>query len=231
MEGPRRRDDGLPVAHHEVAGGARLAQEVEDAAVLGQVDVEVDLGAAVVQVRRQRVPHRAVGEHCDAELQGGRLQLGPPGVAEQRPLAGARGGADGHPVDVAVDQRRGRVGGARGCGHEVEGGVGAGEGDLAAATDVQPVEVTQLELLPVDEDVTGLPDVDDTELTTLQVRLDAEHLGPRRQLEALVAGDRSPDDHPVVMRVDRVHLAGLEQVLDEEGLPQVRSVGRLHARR
>ncbi len=130
-----------------------------------------------------------------------------------------------------MHQRGGRVRGTRGGGHEVEGGVGAREGDLAAAADVQPVEVAQLELLAVHEDVPGLADVDDAELATRQVRLDTQHLGPRGQPETFVAGDRSPDDHPVVVRVDGVHLAGLEQVLDEEVLPQVRSVGCLHARR
>ena len=53
------------------------------------------------------------------------------------------------------------------------------------------------------------------------MRADAEDLGPGGQLEPLVTGDRSPDDHPVVVRVDRVHLSGLEEVLDEELLPEV----------
>ena len=192
VDGPRRRDDGLAVAHDEVAGGAGLAHEVEDPVVLVEVDVQVDLGAAVVQVRREGVPHRAVGDHGDAELEHRRLQLLAPrrsgrGCARWRPRRAER-----DRLDLGVAEQRRGVRRVRGRGDEVEGGVGAGEGDLAAAADEQAVEVVELELLAVDQDVPGLPDVDDAELAALQVGLGAEDLGPGRQLELAVPGTAPP---------------------------------------
>ena len=115
-------------------------------------------------------------------------------------------------------------------GHEVEGGLGAGEDDLAATTDEQAVEVVELELHAVDEHVAGLADVDDPQLAALEVRRRTEHV-PARELELPVTGHRATDDQSVVVGVDAVHLAGTEEVLDEEALPQVRARRRLHAGR
>ena len=162
--------------HDEVAGGAGLAHEVEDPVVLGEVDVAVDLGAAVVQVRREGVPHRAVGDDGDAELQHRGLQLLAPGVAEEAALVG---GAGEPSATGSTSLWLSSVGGVRRVGRrgdEVEGGLGAGEGDLAPAADEEAVEVVELELLAVDEDVAGAADVDDAELAALEVGLGAEHV-------------------------------------------------------
>ena len=109
VDGPRRRDDGLPVGDDQVPRGAGLAEEVEDPVVVGQVDVQVDLGTTVVQVRRHRVPHRAVGDDGDAELQPRRRQVRAPRVAVEVALAGALGGAERDRLDVGVAERDGRV--------------------------------------------------------------------------------------------------------------------------
>ena len=117
------------------------------------------------------------------------------------------GGAQRDRLDLGVAQRSGGVGGVRRRGDEVEGGVGAGEGDLAAAADVEPVEVLELELLPVDEDVAGLPDVDDAELAALEVATSTPSTSQAGSSSSLGAGNRSADDQPVVVRVDAVDLA------------------------
>jgi hypothetical protein len=59
MDRPRRRDHRFVVLHHDVALRVRLAHEVVDAVVGGEVEVEIDLTATVVQVRRHGVPHAA----------------------------------------------------------------------------------------------------------------------------------------------------------------------------
>ena len=53
----RRRDDRLPVGHHEMPGLGGLAEEVDDPGILGYVEVQVALGAAVVGMRGHGVPH------------------------------------------------------------------------------------------------------------------------------------------------------------------------------
>jgi hypothetical protein len=214
-----------------VSRGAGLAQEVEDAVVLGQVDVQVDLGTTVVQVRRHRVPHRPAGDDGDAELEPGRRQVRAPRVAVEVALAGALRGAERDRLDVGVAQCDGRVRHVGDGRDEVEGRVRAGEGDLAPTTDEQTVEMVQLELLAVDQDVAGLADVDDAELAALQVGVDPEDLGPGGEVELAASGDRATDDQAVVVGVDGMHLTGLEQVLNEEVLAQVRRVGCLHALR
>src|SRR5687768_17258197 len=59
VDRPRRRHHRLAVGDHDVALRIGLAHEVVDAVVLAEVEVEVNLGAAVVQVRRHRVPDAA----------------------------------------------------------------------------------------------------------------------------------------------------------------------------
>src|SRR5690606_17641945 len=69
VDRPWRRDHGLVVGHHDMALRLGFAHEVVDAVVLAQVEVEVDLAAAVVQVRRHGVPDAAGLEHGQAQQQ------------------------------------------------------------------------------------------------------------------------------------------------------------------
>src|SRR5690606_32390050 len=69
VDRPRRRDHRLVVAHDDVALRVGLAHEVVDAVVLAEIEVEIDLAAAVVQVRRHRVPDAARLEHGQAQQQ------------------------------------------------------------------------------------------------------------------------------------------------------------------
>ena len=59
MDRPGGADDRLLVAHDDVAGLIALAHEVHHEGILGQVEVEIDLHAAVMGVAGHGVPHGA----------------------------------------------------------------------------------------------------------------------------------------------------------------------------
>ena len=84
------------------------------------------------------------------------LELLAPGVAEEAALVGRLGEPSATGSTSGWLSSVGGVRRVRGRGDEVEGGVGAGEGDLAAPADEEAVEVVELELLAVDEDVARL---------------------------------------------------------------------------
>src|SRR5690606_27774474 len=119
VDRPRRRDHRFVVGHHDVALRVGLAHEVVDAVVLAQVEVEIDLAAAVVQVRRHGVPDAAGLEHGQAQQQlrglaGGRhdaLVDGAVGACFQR--AAVEGdGVLGRPLlrfEARMRRRRGQV--------------------------------------------------------------------------------------------------------------------------
>ena len=55
---PRRADDRLLVAHHDVPRLVGLAHQVEHHLIIIHVQIQVHLHAPLVRVRRHRVPHR-----------------------------------------------------------------------------------------------------------------------------------------------------------------------------
>src|SRR5690606_4018400 len=174
VDRPRRRDHGLVVGHHDVALRVGLAHEVVDAVVLAQVEVEVDLAAAVVQVRRHGVPDAARLEHGQAQQQlRGLAGLGHDELVDRALVAGfQRSAVERHRVldrqllrlEARVRRRRGEVELGR------VGGIVRGEGHvLAAHGHVQPVLRPQRVLGAVDGDLAGAAaDVDHAQLAALE---------------------------------------------------------------
>ncbi|MNV58183.1 hypothetical protein D3C71_1505430 [compost metagenome] len=155
----------------------RLAHEVVDAVAVAQVEVEVDLAAAVVQVRRHGVPHAARLEHGQAQQQlrglaGGRHDV----LVDGALVAGfQRAAIQCHRVlDRQLLGFKARMGRGRG---QVElrrvGGILRSEDDvLAAHRHVQAILRPQRVHGAIDGDRTGAAaDVDDAQLAALQERM------------------------------------------------------------
>ena len=66
MNRPGRGDDGLLVVHQQVAGLGRLAHHVEDDVVILEIEVEIDLHAALVRVAGHGIPVAARLQHRHA---------------------------------------------------------------------------------------------------------------------------------------------------------------------
>jgi hypothetical protein len=69
MHRPGRRDDDGLVAQYQMAQGVRLSHVMEDPFVLGQVEVQIDLRSALMNMGRHRVPHAARIENRQANAQ------------------------------------------------------------------------------------------------------------------------------------------------------------------
>ena len=228
VDGPFGRQHCLLAAHPQVARLVRLAHEVADGVLLGQLEVEVCLHATAVHVCRHGVPHRAGLEFGHAHLQLARGQhLVDNHLVDDtvvRPFERAHLHADGvRPGNLAV--RAGAV--CRG-GVEVElrrtAGVAALEGYLAvASSQVERLLVVQLEHGVARAHDARSADVEDAHLApcgeegSLQRvdSLQAEHLAHR-----LCAAD----DHAVVHGIDHIDFVGCEYSFDEEVAPYARRV-------
>src|SRR6478672_2863434 len=144
VDGPRRREHDLAIGHPQRAGFLRLAHHVKDAVGGGNVEITIDLAAAVVGVARHGVPDAA-----GLEFRKAHDELTAPNavfvdVLEDGALVALVLGTEFHAVCIgAGGLGRGVVGVGR-VADEVEnsrlGGRCAGEGNFpAAATDVEAV--------------------------------------------------------------------------------------------
>ncbi len=227
---------------HQAARVLGLAHEVHHALRalvlrwIFQVEVEIDLGAAVVQMRRHRVPDAAGLEHRQAEQQ----------------LRGAAG--RGH--DVLIDralvrrlqraplQRHGLVdrdlhrleARVRRRGNEIELRGRARRARLErhvlrAHRHVQPVTRREIECLAVEcHAASRLADVDDAELAPLEERLAGcgRRFGLVRQAQRARCGRGAADHEALVVRVVESDRIGREQAFDQVAVAQLLVAGAGH---
>ncbi len=190
MDRPARRDHCLLVGHDDVPCLLRLAHEVEDAGLRGEIEVKIDLGAAIMNMRGHRVPDAAGLEPRDPHHQlAGGADVGVD-VLPDRAEIGRCGRSEIDALRLGfADADRGMRGVGR-CRQEVEagwiGGVVRAERHLArAAAHIERVAAAESMALAGDRDRARAADVDDPEFAPVEER------GPCRSASA-----RSARDHP-----------------------------------
>src|SRR6185312_2356960 len=165
VNGPSGRDDHFAVLHDDVAGLVGRAHEMEDARVVGEVEIKVNLGAAHVGVGGHGVPDAAGGEVRDPHDQLATARALKVDVLVDGAAVAGFGGADFDRVRVLFADERGGVVGVRGIAEQVKDGrrlgVGGVEGDfLRPAADVEAVKIGELVSRAVDADFSVAADVE-----------------------------------------------------------------------
>jgi len=214
-----------------VLGGVGGAHEVNDAVGGVYVEVEVDLAAAHVGVRRHGVPVAAGGEEGEAHDELAALDaVGEDGLVDGALVAGFER-AEFEAFEVGEFDHRGGVGGVGEVAEQVKGGgvggVGAGEDDgFGAAAGVENVHLGEVVGLAVDGDGAGAAGVEDAQFAALEEGFGAE-FGLGFEGERGGGGDGGADDGALEVDVGEVELAGLKEVFEEEGFAEF---GGGHAR-
>src|SRR5690606_17679003 len=148
VHGPARGDHGLLIGDGHVPGLVGTTEEVDDARLLGEVEVEVALGTTIMRVRGHGVPHRAGMEsgHAHDDLAG--LHAALMDVLVQRAAVRGQRIAELANVPLPRGDERGRMRGMGGRGEDIEARVGRHPGGErhrgGAAPDVQAGPVGEL---------------------------------------------------------------------------------------
>jgi len=225
VDGPRRGEHGLAIAHDQVARLGGLAHEVEHGLAGRDVEVEIDLRAAQVRVRWHRVPDAAGLEAGDTHDElAGREGTGVDELA-QRALVGVRALAEPVARDRGEWNVSRRVGGVGRIAQQVVARRrrrrNGGERDLPdPAPEIEGVEVLETEFSAVGPDDAGAAEVDDAGLAALEEVGRAQGLGvaegQRDDTRADAADHRAIRFPPV-----EGDCARLEEVGEEELVAQV----------
>lgn len=188
-----------------------------DDVVAGDVEVEVDFGAAGVGVGGHGVPDGAVGEVGEAHDELAGFDAALVDVLVDFADVGGGLGAEGAGGGLVFGDVGGGVGGVGGGGDDVEFGAFAGEGDVFGThRDIEAVEIGEGEGFAVDGDDAGGADVDDAGFAALEEEVGAGlfdviefERGPPCRLDA-------EDGHAVEVGEGHGDLAGEENSLDQE---------------
>ena len=220
VDAPFGREHGLLAVHPQVARLLRLAHEVTDGLVAGQLEVEVDLHTTTMGVGGHGVPHTAHGQLCHPHLQ----------------LTGGQHLVHQHLVDVALVRHFqtahvghhgillrhlpagiGRVGGAR---IEIElggvAGIERGKAHLAVATsNVERLFVVQLKHLVAYAHATFSAHIVDAHLAACSEKGSLQRVDGL-QGQHLVHRHGASYNHTVVHRVNHLYLVGHKQPFNQE---------------
>ena len=219
MDGPGRGDHGLLVMQDHVTGFLRFAHHVEDHVLILDVEVEVDLHAALVGVARHGIPVAARGELGHAHAQLAALHDGRMEVLVDDALVAGLGAAQRALIGLVDIHQDVRIGLVRRAGVDVVlgrvRGVDALHLDfLRAHADVQAVVLLEVIHNAVNGDLTLAADVDDAHLAALKERIGAQLLAALELHNGIHRHDAARDD-AVKMRIGEHGLVRNEHGLDD----------------
>ena len=228
MQGPGGRNHGLIVLHDNVAGLLGLAHQVHDDAAFRQVEVSIDLHAALVGVGRHAVPDAARLQLSQAHGQLAGFQHVRVDELVDDPLIGGLGAAQGALVGV-LDGDEGGLAVLMGRSRDqVEAGgsglvIAAEHHVSGAAGDVEAVLKSHLIADAVGLDPAGAAQVEHACFPAFQEEVGTEvcpHVNALVDGQGLLNRHDAQNHHAVHMGVDSLHRVGLVQVLDEELLAE-----------
>ena len=225
MDAPGRADDSVIVVHHNMAGFGRLAAHVEYGLAFGNLEVGVDLHAALVGVAGHGVPvaARLQSGHAHGKLAGFQ-HAGVDKLVDGALVAGFQGAQRALGSVSQGDQLGFVTAMGRSTDHIELGGLGgiiAGKGNfLGALGDVQAVLIAQVIGHAVCGNGTGaITNVENADFAALQEIVGAK-VCPN--VNALINGHDLVDrhaaqrDHAVNMAVNGNHLICFVQIGNQE---------------
>ena len=215
MDRPARRDHGLAVGDQQVPGLVGFAEQVDDPLGLGEAEVQVALGPAVVRVGGHGVPGAAGVQRGHAEDDLAAAYAVRVDVLVDRTAVRGLLVAELEAVALTgIHLRGGEVGVCR-CREDVVRRVRSVEDHLTdAAADVQAGSGGQLVLGAVGSDRAGATDVDDAGFAAFE-EVFAAQLGPRAERQRAACGAGAGEDDPVVVGEHRGDRVRREEVVDQ----------------
>ncbi|MPM41142.1 hypothetical protein SDC9_87792 [bioreactor metagenome] len=219
VDRPARRDDGLIVGDDQVAGLVRVTHQVHHASIVGNVEIQIALGAAIVGVGGHGVPHAAGVQLGQAHDDLARLDAVLVDIAVQGAAIGVLLIAQLADVTLTRQHRRGRIAGVRRRTEEVEERLLVmlgGEADVAdTASDVQAAALGQFVPVAVGGDHAGATNDEHAHFAALQEVVGPHFLGGL-QPQRLVDRGGAAQNHAILMTVNQDDLVVDEQIRDEE---------------